>query len=121
MQRLFNVRQPAFYFGNDTHEIINIEPAARRARHDGYSARAQAERLHYFPGHANFFLRFGSERNANCVANSFVQKNTEADRRLDRAGKRSPGFGHAQMKWIIDFFSEQPIGSDGPLHIRSLQ
>ena len=106
LKRLLDVRETSFDLSHDLDKVIDIEAAASRTRHDGDAARAQAERLHDFPGNAHFFLRFGRQRNANRVANAFVQKDSETYRGFDRAGESRAGFRHAQMKWIVNFLGE---------------
>src|ERR1041384_2903544 len=121
MQRLFNVRQAPLDFGDDLDEVIYIETSACGTCNDGDAARAQAERLHYLPSDPNFFLRFSRERNSNRIADAFVQKDTESDRGFNCAYKRRSCFSHAQMKWIIDFLSEQTIGGNCAMHVGRFQ
>ena len=74
-----DVSQAALDLSDDTYEVINIQPAARRTCDDRDAARAQAERLHDLPRDANFFLRFSRERDPNRVADALMEQNTEPD------------------------------------------
>src|SRR4051794_38980622 len=98
MQRFFHVREPPFDLGHNLDEVIYIESSAGWTSDYRHPARAQTERLHDLPGDANFFLRVGSQRNTNGVANAFVQKNSETYRRLYCADKGCAGFGHAEVE-----------------------
>ena len=61
MKRLLDVRETSFDLSHDLDKVIDVKPAAGRTPNDRHAARAQAERLHNFPGDAYFFLRFGSK------------------------------------------------------------
>ena len=98
MQGFFDMREAPLNFSYDFDEVIHVEATAGRTRHHRDATRAQAERLHNLPRHANFFLMLRRERNTNRVADAFVQKNAKPDRRFDRAGECRAGFSHAEMK-----------------------
>src|SRR5207253_11218472 len=83
MKRFLDVRETSFDLSDDLDKVINVEPPASGTRDDSHAARSQAERLYDFPGDAHFFLRFCRQRDANRVANAFVQQDSETDRGFD--------------------------------------
>src|SRR5437016_374482 len=66
-------------------------------------------------------MRLCRERNANRVADAFVQENAQTDGRLDRSTKRGASFGHAKMERIINLLGEQTISCNSALHIRGFE
>src|ERR1044072_1257464 len=121
MQRLFDVGEATLNLRYDLDKIVDIQPPASGASHHRDAARAQAERLHNFPGAANFFLRLSGQRNANRVADALMKKYAQTNRGLYRACEGRAGFGDAEVKRIVDFLSQQAIGSNGAMHVGCFQ
>src|SRR5262245_48258797 len=112
------MREPSLNLRDDLNEVVNVESSTRRTSNNSNAACPQAERLYDFPRDANFFLGFGSQRNANRIADAFVQKNAEPNRRFHGARKRGSGFRHPEVKGVINSFGKQAIGGDGAMNIR---
>src|SRR5438132_2672873 len=121
MKRFLDVRETSFDLSDDLDKVIDVEPPASGTCDDSHAARAQAERLYDFPGDAHFFLRFGRQRDANRVANAFVQQDSETDRGFNCAGESGAGLCHAQVKWIVNLLGEQTVSSNRALNVRGLQ
>src|SRR5215213_4782393 len=85
VQRLFDVSQPALDLFNNPDEVINVEPPTRRTGNNRHTTCSQSERLHDLPRYPNLFLWLRSQRDTDGVANPFVQKDAESDRRFHSA------------------------------------
>src|SRR6185369_5543691 len=121
VQRLLDMSKPALDLFNNPDEVIDIKPPTSRTSQHRHATRSQSKRLHDLPRYTNLFLWFRSERDANRVTNSFMQQNSEPDRRFHSAAERSPCFRDAKMKRIVDLFGKQSISSDCAMHVRSFQ
>ena len=60
-------------------KFVDVEAPARRAGDDRHAALAQLKRLQNLPRDAHLLLRLGGERDADGVADAFVQEYAEAD------------------------------------------
>src|SRR5947208_7295154 len=120
MQGLLAGREALSNLSYDADKVINIEAATRRTGNNGDAASAQTERFHNLPGDAHFFLRFRRKRNANRVADAFVQQDAKSNRGFDSASKGGARFGDAEMKWIVDLLRQQAIRGHRALNVGSL-
>src|SRR3954471_19136033 len=87
VERLLDVREPPLDLGHDLDEVLHVEPPARRAGDNRHPSVAQFQRLEYLPRDAHLFPRLGRERDADGVADAFVQKDAETNGRLDGAAE----------------------------------
>ena len=82
---------------------VPVEPSTEQQSH--YAALAKLKRFQYIPSNPNFFVGFGSKRDADRVADAFVQEHSQADRGFYRATKRRPGLGHAEVQRVVNLLS----------------
>jgi hypothetical protein len=66
-------------------------------------------------------VRLGRERDADRVADAFVQEDAEADGRFDRAAEGRPRLRHAEVERVVAHLREQPVGRDRAVHVRGFE
>ncbi len=82
------------------------------------TALARSENL---AANAYLFYRVGGQRNTYRISDAFSKESPEPHGRLDRAHGRRSRFRHAQMKWIIDFVGQHPVGFDHHQRVRGFK
>src|SRR5258708_29295671 len=94
--------------------------AAAGAGGDLRGEAANAERLQNLLRHADFFgaiaSRRGSERNADGVADAFLQQHSHRRARSDDAFLSHAGLGYSEMQRVLPPAPEHPIHTDQLLH-----
>ena len=65
--------------------------------------------------------RLGRQRNADRVAEAFLQQNAERGGRGDDALRAHAGFGQAEMQRVVGALAQHPIDGDQVLHRRDLR
>src|SRR3546814_16783602 len=95
-KRVMDMLKPLLKRLNSADDIKALSCAAW-ARHDSYSARANAKRFQDFIADPNFLLRFVGKGDADGVADPGPEQLGAADRTLHRSAEQAPGLGSPQL------------------------